>query len=125
MYEAGLAIGLGFFFYRHCEFLVYFQGYSYNMKVNVGTGSAAGIGWVVWGMGQRKRRPYVGYLISFVVLSALSLALEILDFPPMLYVLDAHALWHLTTGPITILLYKFIMYDCTALSDENRKEKYP
>jgi hypothetical protein len=33
------------------------------------------------------------------------MALELLDFPPFLWILDAHALWHLTTVPLIPLWY--------------------
>lgn len=95
------------------------------MKVNIATGSAAGVGWLVWALQQRKKRPYVKNLGIFVILSALALSLEVLDFPPILFILDAHALWHFVTAPITIFLYRFILDDCSALADEEEKEKIP
>lgn len=32
--------------------------------------------------------------------------LELLDFPPLFWVLDAHALWHISTVPLNILFYR-------------------
>ena len=37
--------------------------------------------------------------------------LEVLDFPPLLGVLDAHALWHAATAPLAYLFYGFIQGD--------------
>ena len=36
---------------------------------------------------------------------------EVLDFPPLLGLLDAHALWHAATAPPTYLLYGFLETD--------------
>lgn len=48
-----------------------------------------------------------------LIVFALTLAacLEILDFPPLLRALDAHALWHLSTVPIALLWYEWIIED--------------
>lgn len=40
-----------------------------------------------------------------------SVLLELLDFPPILRVLDAHALWHLATVPITKMWYDWLVND--------------
>jgi hypothetical protein len=32
--------------------------------------------------------------------------MEVLDFPPLLAALDAHALWHVSTAPIAHLLWR-------------------
>jgi hypothetical protein len=36
---------------------------------------------------------------------------ELLDFPPLLGLLDAHALWHGATAPLAYLLYSFLEAD--------------
>ncbi|KAI9433921.1 Per1-like protein [Lactarius indigo] len=38
-------------------------------------------------------------------------ALELLDFPPLGRVLDAHALWHLATVPLAVMWYDFLLVD--------------
>lgn len=40
-----------------------------------------------------------------------SVLLELLDFPPILRILDAHALWHLATVPITQMWYEWLVND--------------
>ncbi|CEH19399.1 Predicted membrane protein [Ceraceosorus bombacis] len=44
-------------------------------------------------------------------------SLELLDFPPILRALDAHALWHLATVPLASMWYKWLIDDareCTS-----------
>lgn len=54
---------------------------------------------------QRQRLQLILALMSASVL------LELLDFPPILRILDAHALWHLATVPITQMWYEWLVND--------------
>lgn len=111
------------FFMKHFIFLTYIQDYTYNMQLNIVTGTTAGMGWIVWYMNQRKSKPYAWKMAVFVLLSAASLVWEVFDFPPYWFTLDAHSLWHLNTAPLVILLYSFIIDDCKYLSNEQEKVK--
>ena len=51
----------------------------------------------------------------FVLLTTAATALELFDFPPWMFIIDAHALWHLSTVPITKSWYDFLVED--ALDD--------
>ncbi|KAH8319946.1 hypothetical protein KR074_009737 [Drosophila pseudoananassae] len=93
--------------------------YSFNMMVNIATGSVGALGWFVWCHFVRNRRPYFRRILRFYVLFAMAMCLELLDFPPILWTLDAHALWHLATVPLIPLYYEFMIEDCRTL----RKEK--
>lgn len=118
-----LAMGLFGFYLNHFVFLTFYQDYGYNMKVNIITGTAAGVGWIVWYLGQRRSKPYAYKMALFVILNALSLGWEVFDFPPILDTFDAHALWHLCTAPLVILFYSFIIDDCKHLLHEKEKLK--
>lgn len=83
--------------------------YSFNMMVNIATGAIAAAGWFVWCHLVRKRRPYFRRILRFYVLMALAMGLELLDFPPILWILDAHALWHLATVPLASLYYESVL----------------
>ncbi len=37
--------------------------------------------------------------------------LELLDFPPLLWTFDSHALWHASTAPVHFLWYSFLIED--------------
>lgn len=88
------------------------------MKVNVYTGVIGGVGWIVWCLSELKNRRYVWKMLVFVVLALGTTVLEVYDFPPVFQFVDAHALWHLSSAPITIIFYKFITDDCNQLWKE-------
>lgn len=83
--------------------------YANNMKANIITGVIGGIGWIGWCLLRHKGRPYAWKMFVFQLLAAASLSLELLDFPPILWTFDAHSLWHLSTAPLTILLYRWVV----------------
>lgn len=93
--------------------------YSFNMATNITTGGLCALGWLIWCYFVRRRRPYYRKMIRFLVLFGLSMSLELLDFPPILWTFDAHSLWHLATVPLSGLFYSFVIEDCQHL----RKEK--
>lgn len=74
------------------------------MKFDLGI--ISGFGWIGWYVAQRKIKPYGWKILTFQILAAASLLLELNDFPPILYTFDAHSLWHLSTVPLTIIFYK-------------------
>ncbi|KAF9590008.1 hypothetical protein IFM89_030158 [Coptis chinensis] len=57
------------------------------------------------------RHPSKWKLWAVVLATSLAMLLEIYDFPPYKGYVDAHALWHATTIPITYLWRSFIKYD--------------
>lgn len=64
--------------------------------------------WLCWCWQNRRTLPYwwkCGLVV--VLLHGLAL-LELLDFPPMLWILDAHAVWHLSTIPVHFLFYRLV-----------------
>lgn len=80
-----------------------------NMKVCVAMGIAQLLMWAVWaGVTQHPSR---WKLWIVVVGGALAMLLEIYDFPPYGGFVDAHALWHASTIPLTYLWWSFIRDD--------------
>lgn len=64
--------------------------------------------WLCWCWQNRGTLPY-WWKCGLVVLLLHGLALlELLDFPPMLWILDAHAVWHLSTIPVHFLFYRLV-----------------
>ena len=49
------------------------------------------------------------YGVGAVLLVATSVALELLDFPPIYWIIDSHAIWHFATVPLPLLWYATII----------------
>ena len=87
--------------------------YGLNMKVAAIMWISAIVLWTGWGWlatvpdrtGTQSRRPFAWKIDSFHFLLIPAASLEVWDFPPVWHIFDAHALWHLATAPLTILLW--------------------
>lgn len=69
-------------------------------------GIITGAGWLLWFFRERSQKPYARKMLIFQILASAAVLLELLDFPPVFWTFDAHALWHLATVPLTILFYE-------------------
>lgn len=66
--------------------------------------------WLVWCLRNRQRLPHTRRcMVVVVLLQGLSL-LELLDFPPLFWVLDAHAIWHISTIPVHTLFFRSVLH---------------
>lgn len=93
--------------------------YGYNMMANVTIGLVNLAWWLAWCLRNRRRLPHTRRCVVVVLLlQALSL-LELLDFPPLFWVLDAHAIWHISTIPLHILFFRFLEDDSLYLLKES------
>ncbi|XP_013184349.2 post-GPI attachment to proteins factor 3 [Amyelois transitella] len=98
--------------------------YEYNMQVNVFFGVAGSLIWLVWSIIQYLGgRWYAWRMVAFTLLSGAALALELFDFPPKYHAWDAHALWHLSTAPLPVLFYRFVIEDLRFLQSSQFVEK--
>jgi len=117
--------GAVLFFAGHTGYLsfVHFD-YRYNMAVNLGVGAAASLGWFAWAWQRRAALEHARLaLYTQVLLLGLSL-LEMLEFEPLWWTLDAHAVWHAATVPLPCLWFRFIIADCLHL-EKVRKSQLP
>ncbi|KAA8544969.1 hypothetical protein F0562_019814 [Nyssa sinensis] len=87
----------------------YRMDYGWNMKVCIVMAVAQLLIWAIWaGVSHHPSR----WKLWVVVLGGgLAMLLEIYDFPPYHGFVDAHALWHATTIPLTYLWWSFIKDD--------------
>ena len=83
--------------------------YGFNVKLCILVGIVQQVMWCAWAL--VVRHPSKHQLIVFVVLINAALSLEVLDFPPIAGLLDAHALWHLCTVPLIYMWYGFVFAD--------------
>jgi hypothetical protein len=96
--------------------------YTYNMAANLVVGLVHNALWLLypWGSiplfpGREKHyRPNFSLQpAKFVLFTTLATSLELFDFPPWYRIVDAHALWHLATVPITPIWYDFLVKDAS------------
>ena len=98
--------------------------YAYNIAFNLILGLTHNALWIVYSLPSSRslfprfpfrpkayRPAFVTKAFVFVLLTTAATALELLDFPPWMFIIDAHALWHLSTVPITRFWYDFLMED--------------
>ncbi|KAL0009100.1 hypothetical protein SO802_010602 [Lithocarpus litseifolius] len=98
----------------------YTLDYGWNMKVCVVMVVAQLLLWAIWA--GVTHHPSRWKLWVVVVAGALAMLLEIYDFPPYQGFLDAHALWHATTIPLTYIWWSFIRDDAEFLSSNLLKK---
>lgn len=109
--STSIAIPFLSYFTYHIHFLTFIHfDYGYNMRVNIIVGMASSLGWLMWCFFNRRKRHVLKCAICILVVNVL-LLLEVLDFPPWGFVIDAHSLWHLSTVPIPYFWYKFLIED--------------
>ncbi|XP_053425478.1 post-GPI attachment to proteins factor 3 isoform X2 [Nycticebus coucang] len=98
--------------------LIHFD-YGYNLAANVAIGLVNMMWWLAWCLWNRRRLPHVRKcMVVVLLLQGLSL-LELLDFPPLFWVLDAHAIWHISTIPVHVLFFSFLKDDSLYLLKES------
>merc|ERR1711936_576074 len=107
------------FFSHHIYHMAFIHfDYGYNMKVNVCVGAVNCVCWLGWFSTHSKDGPHVRKGTWAVVVLTASVLLELLDFPPLLWAVDSHALWHLATAPLPVLWYQFTAGDCLKIARE-------
>ncbi|XP_065188011.1 post-GPI attachment to proteins factor 3-like [Sycon ciliatum] len=95
--------------------------YGYNMLANVSVGLVNMSLWLVWCARHYSRQPYVWKCAAVLLSTAALMLLELGDFAPLWFVLDAHSLWHLGTVPLPLLWYSFLGDDARFLAGEHKK----
>ena len=121
----GLLVASGLL--QHIYFMAFVKfDYGYNMKVCISIGVLTALAWVVWVT--YIKHPGQKLVYQFMVLVHLAMLLEVVDFSPLLWLFDAHALWHAATVPLTYLWYKFVFEDmqwCVAKASSAVVKKAP
>ncbi|KAK9768113.1 hypothetical protein K7432_001515 [Basidiobolus ranarum] len=98
-------------FLLHISYLSFYKfDYGYNMKASIGIGMLHNVAWGIIAL-RSSGHPYRWRPIASALLLTSAMSLELFDFPPILEMVDAHALWHAATVPILVYWYTFLMED--------------
>ncbi|EWC47246.1 hypothetical protein DRE_03365 [Drechslerella stenobrocha 248] len=98
----------------HVSFLQFVRwDYTYNMAANVVVGLCQNVLWLYYTLSRydRERKPWAIWPAAIVLWVCCAMSLELLDFPPLFDVLDAHALWHAATILPTMWMYRFLIQE--------------
>lgn len=93
----------------HVSYLTFWHwDYVYNMGANVAAGVLQNLLWSGFSYKtyQELRKPWAAWPGMIVAWIVMAMSLELLDFPPIWGMIDAHSLWHLGTVGPTIWWYK-------------------
>ena len=82
--------------------------YTYNMAANVVAGIISNVLWSWFSLKtyQKLKKPWTAWPGLIVAWIIMAMSLELLDFPPVAGMVDAHSLWHLGTVIPTVWWYK-------------------
>lgn len=94
----------------HLNSMIHHFDYGYNTLVNAFFAFISSFFWLYWAL-QRRDRHYVWILVLAIVGVYPMTLLEFFDFPPLFNLLDAHALWHLSTIPFSFVMYEGVIRD--------------
>lgn len=89
--------------------------YAYNMKANIVLSIMTSIIIFAWTIREWKNLYHVRYALYYMINFMIAAIPEILDFPPILWLVDAHALWHILSIPVTYFLFMYGVEDCRYL----------
>jgi hypothetical protein len=105
------------FFLYHAYYLLFIQmDFGYNMMVNIIVGLVNVICWLIWSLVKFSAgRNYVWRCALSVVLTMIFVALELADFAPLWWTIDAHSLWHFSTIILPFFWYRFVVDDSNYL----------
>lgn len=94
----------------HILYLNFYQlDYGWNMKVCLVMGISQLLIWTIWAGISRHPSRFKLWAVTFG--TGLAVLLEVYDFPPYEGYIDAHAMWHAATIPLTYLWWSFIRAD--------------
>jgi len=95
--------------------------YTYNMIIGVLNGVFQTFAWVIWYFccGRYDGREYANKIVLGYSCLWLAATMELLDFPPVFFLVDPHSLWHLGTVPLAYLLWNFYVAD--GIFEDNKK----
>lgn len=120
---SGMAVSLGVFV-RHVYYMAFVHfDYGYNMKVNITMGIIQLLGWCSWCLKYWTTKRHVHNCLWTMLILNGAICLELMDFVPIWWMIDAHSLFHLATVPVPFLFYKFVVKDMEDMMKERDEQK--
>ncbi|KAM0687578.1 Post-GPI attachment to proteins factor 3, partial [Conglomerata obtusa] len=58
-----------------------------------------------------EKKSYSKYIIAYIIVVLIGAGIEIMDIPPIWFLIDSHAIWHLITALAAPLYYEFLKND--------------
>lgn len=114
-----LLVMLGLYL-QHVAYMTFVSfDYGYNIKFNACFGILSNALWLYWAAFKQKNSNLRRETFKFVGVNVASMVMVAIDFPPFFDLIDMHALWHLSTIPITINWYKFMTIDGNSVKNKN------
>ncbi|KAL2369696.1 hypothetical protein RJZ57_005889 [Blastomyces gilchristii] len=98
----------------HVSYLSFWSwNYTYNMAANVAVGIVQNFLWTWFSISRYRKymkswTAWPGMIVAWIIVA---MSLELLDFPPLYGLIDAHSLWHLGTVVPTAWWYSFLVRD--------------
>jgi hypothetical protein len=118
---ASIMLALAALYIHHVLYMTFVLfDYGYNMKVMVTVGMVNSALWLSWCYWHRAEMPYVWKAVAALIGGNLLVTFEIFDFAPVWWMVDAHALWHAGTVPLSLLWTSFVFDDFAYI---NRKKQ--
>lgn len=109
--QLNVVIPMLIIYLQHIAYMSFVQfDYGYNIKFNAFFGILSNLLWIRFALNHRDNDMKRKYL-KFVGVNVVSMLMVSIDFPPFFDLIDVHALWHLSTVPITLMWYKLILDD--------------
>ena len=96
-------------FAAHARTMTRSFDYGRHMLISFALGAVHALTWVAWWTRARRTSATAWRGVALNALAYASAAFELLDFPPILGLLDAHALWHASTAPLGHLLWVYFV----------------
>ena len=113
----------GIYYAYHIYFLGFIEfDYGYNMQVNIYVGVLNSICWISWSYYNyfKLKKKYVWRCAFSIIIFDALMVFEVYDFSPIMWVLDSHAAWHLSTAIIPFYWYRFIIDDIYYLENYDK-----
>jgi len=117
-----ISLVFGSWYLCHISYLQFIKfDYEFNIVVAIIQGLVATMFWFYWVWKNYYHRPHAWKIGTTFIILWIAGALELWDFPPFLFLFDAHSLWHLATIPMYFMIWNFAFDEAKFYSGKKEK----